>query len=576
MTSTSDLDRVTMVVLRHMRKPVFALIVVYAVGVIGMGLIPGTGPDGEPEDMSLFHAFYFFTYTATTTGFGEIPHAFNDEQRLWAIFCLYIGAIAWLYAIGSIIGLVQNPHFTRAVNERSFARRVRRLTDPFVIICGFGDTGSLLARGLSDHNLRATVLDRDPERIKAFAVRDYRVRMFGLCAHPDVPRHLIDAGVTQPGCKAVVALTNEEDTNRQIAIVAKLLNPDVKVISRLSSERHCRHLNSLDEVRVVNPFWVFAELLSLAIVAPKLHNLNSWFVGVPGTRLGHPLAVPCGAWVLCGYGRMGQEIHRQLVCHGVQVVVIDPEVEECVAPGRIIHGFADHDTLLEAGVEAAAGVVAGTDNDSDNLGILIGVRDLNPRAFTVARQNRHENQLAFDAAQADLILQSSLTTARRILKSLISPLIQEMIEYLEDKDQRTEAIIHRLRATVGERTPHLWRLGIVQEEALAVTELLDAGKELTLGDLIRNPDNLDGSLACVPLAVRRGGELLMLPDDTEPVLPKDGILFCGTERSERLLRATLNNHYTLHYLTTGVEAPRGYLFQWIAQRPGKRADSSPR
>ncbi len=554
-----------MVVLRHMRKPVFALIVVYAIGVIGMALIPGTDADGNAEHMSLFHAFYFFTYTATTTGFGEIPHAFNDEQRLWAIFCLYIGAIAWLYAIGSIIGLVQNPHFTRAVNERSFARRARRLTDPFVIVCGFGDTGSLLARGLSDHHLRATVLDRDPERIKAFAVRDYRVRMYGLCAQPDVPRHLIDAGVTQPYCKAVVALTNEEDTNRQIAIVAKLLNPAVKVISRSTSERHCKHLNSLQEVLVVNPFAVFAELLNMAIVAPQLHNLNSWLVGVPGTRLGHPLDVPRGAWVLCGYGRMGQELHRQLVRHGIQVVIIDPVAEECVEPGKLIHGYADYDTLREAGIELAVGIVAATDNDSDNLGILVCAKHLNPKAFTVARQSRHENQIAFDAAQADLILQSSLTTARRILKSLISPLIQELIEFLHDKDQRTEEVISRLRTAVGERTPHLWRLGIVPAEASAAAEYLEAGKQLTLDDLIRDPDNLDDSLACVPLAVRRGGGLIMLPEDTEVVLPGDGILFCGTERSERLLRATLNNPYTLHYLTTGVEAPRSYLFQWIAR-----------
>jgi voltage-gated potassium channel len=397
MTSTSALDRVTMVVLRHMRRPVFALIIVYAVGITGMALIPGTGADGDPEYMSLFHAFYFFTYTATTTGFGEIPHAFNDEQRLWAIFCLYTGAVAWLYAIGSIIRLAQNPHFTNAVNEHGFARGVCRLKEPFVIICGFGDTGSLLARGLSDHHIRATVLDRDPERIKAFAVRDYRVRMLGLCAQPDVPRHLIDAGVRQPGCKAVVALTNEEDTNRQIAIVAKLLNPAAKVISRSTSERHCKHLNSLHDVHVVNPFAVFAELLEMAIVAPLLHNLNSWLVGVPGTRLGHPLKAPCGVWILCGYGRMGQELHRRLVHHGIQVVVIDPDIEECVAPGRIVRGFADHDTLREAGVEQVAGIVAGTDSDSDNLGILVCVQQLNSHAFTVVRQNQHENQLAFDA-----------------------------------------------------------------------------------------------------------------------------------------------------------------------------------
>lgn len=79
-----------MVVLRYMRRPIFVLIVVYAIGITGMALIPGQDADGNVEYMSLFHAFYFFTYTATTTGFGEIPNAFTDTQRLWTIFCLYM------------------------------------------------------------------------------------------------------------------------------------------------------------------------------------------------------------------------------------------------------------------------------------------------------------------------------------------------------------------------------------------------------------------------------------------------------------------------------------------------------
>jgi len=111
MATTSELDRVAMVVLRYLRRPVFVLIIVYAIGITGMALIPGRDAEGNIEYMSLFHAFYFFTYTATTTGFGEIPNEFTDEQRLWTIFCLYMGVISWLYAISSIVRLMQNPHF---------------------------------------------------------------------------------------------------------------------------------------------------------------------------------------------------------------------------------------------------------------------------------------------------------------------------------------------------------------------------------------------------------------------------------------------------------------------------------
>ena len=84
MAKGSDLDRVTAIVLREIRPPLIVLIGVYSLGIGVMMLIPG--PDGEA--MGIFHAFYFMTYTATTTGFGEPPHGLSDGQRLWATICL--------------------------------------------------------------------------------------------------------------------------------------------------------------------------------------------------------------------------------------------------------------------------------------------------------------------------------------------------------------------------------------------------------------------------------------------------------------------------------------------------------
>ncbi|NYT47363.1 MAG: hypothetical protein H0A75_07100 [Candidatus Methanofishera endochildressiae] len=73
--------------------------------------------EGESTYLSIFHAFYFMTYTATTTGFGEIPFAFSDAQRLWAIVCLYVSVVTWFYALGSIIRLFQNVPFKRALDD---------------------------------------------------------------------------------------------------------------------------------------------------------------------------------------------------------------------------------------------------------------------------------------------------------------------------------------------------------------------------------------------------------------------------------------------------------------------------
>ncbi|MFT5720168.1 MAG: voltage-gated potassium channel [Motiliproteus sp.] len=164
-----------------------------------------------------------------------------------------MGAIAWLYAIGSIIKLIQNHHFITAVAERRFARTVEAIRDPFVIICGFGDTGSLLARGLSDHLMNAVVIDSDPERIKALALRDYRVSMSGLCGDASVPKHLVDAGIKHPLCRAVVSLIPDEELDLKIAVMTRFLNPEIVIICRATKARQQQHLRYLDSVSLSIP-----------------------------------------------------------------------------------------------------------------------------------------------------------------------------------------------------------------------------------------------------------------------------------------------------------------------------------
>ena len=58
--------------------------------------------DGKVWHMSIFHAFYFVSYMATTIGFGEIPYAFTDAQRLWVALSLYASVVAWIYDFDTI------------------------------------------------------------------------------------------------------------------------------------------------------------------------------------------------------------------------------------------------------------------------------------------------------------------------------------------------------------------------------------------------------------------------------------------------------------------------------------------
>lgn len=578
MAQTSDLDRVAAIVLRFMRGPLLLLLLVYAIGIIGMVLAPGQDAEGNPARMSLFHAFYFFTYTATTTGFGEIPNQFTEPQRLWAVVCLYMGVIAWIYAIGSIIRLAQNPHFVQAVAERRFARGVRRITEPFFIVCGFGDTGSLLARGLSDQYCRGVIIDSDPERIKALRLRDYNVKMLGLFADASVPKHLFDAGIDLPNCRGVVALTNNEHINLKIAVMARYLNPKVRIICRSTSLRHQEELAMLESVAVVDPFDVFAHQLSTALYAPLLHTFGDWLVGAREASLDNPPKPPTGQWILCGYGRMGKRLHDCLQEREIPMVVIEPKAEAIQGENleEFIVGHTTLKTLQRAGIQHAVGLLVGTNSDSDNLSIMLRARSLNPNLFFVVRQNHHENEVAFNAAHANLIMQPSLVTARKILLMLIAPMLERFFEHLEEHHViLLGELVYRLKENIREGKPELWTVDIDEGSARAVVDLHGRGYAVTLDAVHRHPVDRERTLDCVVLAHRRGDDYSMLPPWAQTLEPGDQLLCCGTKQAEGLQEVALGNAYTLHYILSGDEMPRGYAFRWLYRRmkAGVRASS---
>jgi len=472
-----DINRVSFLVLQEMRRPIMTLIIVYAASVLAISLTPGPVVNGETQHMSFFHAFYFVTYTVTTTGFGEIPGEFSNAQRLVAMCVLYIGVIAWLYSIGSIIHLVQNEHFLNALKEHRFNHDVSRLPSGFIIICGFGDTGSLLARGLSDNYISAVVIESDPDRVKALALRDYRVATPGLCADASIPKHLIEAGIRSRDCKAIVTVTNEEEVNLRIAVLARLLNPDLHIIARSKAEVYEEMLASLtDHVAVIDPFKTFADGLIMTIRNPIMYALDQWLVGAKGASLDKAVCPPHGTWVICGYGHMGHEIHRVFDEHGIPTVIIDSEINDLDSVPNLISGRPTERTLRRAGAEQAVGIVAATADDGHNLAILVNARTINPNLFSVVRQNMHQNEIAFSAADADIIMQPSLVTARRILFKLIAPMLNQLVEYLHQQNQEDSEflnqLIERLRNTVGEKTPHMVTFHVNEEEASALVHLL--------------------------------------------------------------------------------------------------------
>ena len=185
------MDSVLLLTLRRLRWPLVLLVGVYAVGILGLVLIPGVDEQGLPAPMGFFHAFYFLSYTASTIGFGDIPQTFTDTQRLWVTVVIYLSVVAWAYTIGSVLTLTQDRGFRHALVEQRFRRQVKRLHEPFYVVCGYGETGALLCRTLDRWHHRFTVLDIDPERIDDLDLAHFATDTPALAADARLPDNLL-------------------------------------------------------------------------------------------------------------------------------------------------------------------------------------------------------------------------------------------------------------------------------------------------------------------------------------------------------------------------------------------------
>jgi len=561
-------NRVVFLILRQMRLPLLVLICVYAISVLGLVLLPGIDIEGRPHRLDFFHAFYIVTYTITTIGFGELPYTFSVAQRLWMVFSIYLGVVGWVYAVGALIALVRDPAFRQVLVAGRFTANVRSLHEPFYILCGYGDTGSLVVHDMNEHGLHAVVVDIDPDRISELTLEDLSIFVPGLCADAGQPDNLLAAGLTLPLCAGIVALTSNDAVNLKVAITAKLLNPGLRVICRADAHDTEANMKSFGTDAVINPFDAFAKHLAMAVHSPDLYLLFSWLTQTPGQPLPLRYHPPRGTWVLCGYGRFGKAVHRYLNFEGVETVIIEKELEMTNAPKGAIHGRGTEAvTLREANIEKAVGIVAGTDDDANNLSVIVTARSLNPNLFQVARQNARENDAIFEAARLDLVMQRSRIISNRILSRISTPLLTQFLrEARHQNNDWVSELVDRLWRLASNRTPDLWIIELTPDGAPAVHAALTEGREVRLGQIQNDARGCEQRLHCLALLLQREKELRLLPDDDLVLAAGDRILMCGRPGVVDRMQWALVNANALRYLQTGEWRAEGTLWRWITSR----------
>lgn len=530
----------TFLVLRRMRAPLIALIVIFAVSVLGLTLVPGEDADGNPHRLGIFEAFYVISYTASTIGFGELPHPFSPAQRMWVTFAIFLSVIGWAYGVGSLLALIQDRPFRRELARRTFERKVSHLAEPFLVLVGYGQATRRLARSLDGMGRRFVILERDEDRLAQVELDGYHADVPALLGDARETHLLLLAGVSHRHCEGVVALTDDDETNLDVTMTAGLLRPGLHIIARTSSREIGRQMTAFGADYVVNPLDRFGDHLRILLRAPSAYRLMVWLTSAPGTPLPalRPV-VPEGRWVIHGDGRFAAEIAADLRAEGVEVHV-----------GR-------EDEPVE--VAGAVAFVAASDSDTTNLWLAERARRADPAALLVTLEHQAGNLPLFEALGVDFGMSPAEVVVHEVLARLANPALMRFLPVVPHRDEAwAAALVDRIVSASGTGTPELWLSRLDAEHAPGLQGRFE---ELTLGRLLRHPQEPARELDLTCLALLRGDHTVTVPDESEPLLPEDQLLLAGGTSARRALEATLLDEVTAAYVISGELLPRSWVWR---------------
>jgi Trk K+ transport system NAD-binding subunit len=554
-------------VLRRLRRPILLIVASLAISVFGLANIPGVEIDGQTSYLGYFYAFYVMSYTATTVGFGEIPHVFSNAQRLWIIFWSYGSVVCWMYGLGVILQMIGDQAFRMALSRGSFRSRVRRLAEPFILIVGYGKTGSALAHMLDRVGYRSVILERSTEQEAQIALQEFQNQPLSLNLDGSDPEVLIDAGVTHPQCQALVAIAGDDDTTQAVAISATALNPSLRVIARTRSQFAESNLESFNKIELINPFETFAFNFGQSFAAPDKLQLEDWLTGIPGARRSNIVTPPKGHWVICGFGRFGHYIAEALTSAGLSWTAIDPSPNLPEESGLLKKPYSQ-ETLVEAMIEHSIGIVACTDSDTVNFSAVRRARMLNPKLFVVLRQVSASNDALIEAANPNLRFNMADIMSHEVRQLITSPLLNRFIAAMRaDTDDLTRRASAALAAAVGDRVPYLWVFSAwAAYPGLREAFAWNREAPFNLGDLLVHPNAPSQKLLATPLLLVRGAKEMPLPETHIALQSGDRILFAGVREARDLQRLHQLSPSPLPLIRTGVEPTRSWFFRKVFRK----------
>lgn len=225
----------------------------------------------------------------------------------------------------------------------------------------------------------------------------------------------------------------------------------------------------------------FISTLTAFLVEGELNNLF-W-----RAKMKKEIAGLSGHIILCGSGRVGRYILKELLLTGWQPVLIEQHEERILelqaefGDFAALVGDATHEKfLMGAGLERAAGVISALGDDKDNLCVVVSCRQLNPRLHIISRCSDSEFGGKLKLVGAEVVIPNFIG-GLRMASQMIRP---RVVHYLDTMLRDTGCPVRIEEVTIP-ATSHLAGLEISAIDLqrygnLLLLAVLESGRAMPL------------------------------------------------------------------------------------------------
>src|SRR5262245_48703633 len=207
-------------------------------------------------------ALFMTVTTITTVGYGEV-RPLDTAGRVFTMILAIAGIGSLFYTLGVIMEYLVTSRLADPAGRRRMQRRIDALQG-HVIVAGLGRVGRQTTQELSQAGVPFVVIDPGPAAVRHAQDRGYLLLEGGATAGAVLER----AGVRR--ASGLVVTTGNDATNMFIVLSARVLNPDLAIVSRAVDDANMTKLIRAGANRAISPYAIGGHRLAHLILKPTV------------------------------------------------------------------------------------------------------------------------------------------------------------------------------------------------------------------------------------------------------------------------------------------------------------------